>query len=308
MGLIDQLLRNMFQALGKSRSANKMAKKYGLRFGAGRFVAGETMESAIQTVRSLNVSGREATLDHLGEFVSSEQEAMESTKMCLQTLDTIAEAGVRSNLSLKLTSIGLDISKDLCMNNMVTILNKARMYHNFVRIDMEDYAHCEMALDVYRELLQQFDNVGIVIQAYLYRSEGDIEELKGTHANLRLVKGAYKEPPEVAFPLKQDVDTNFKKIISKHLMNGNYTAIATHDPQIIAFTKQFVDEMNIPNHKFEFQMLYGICEELQKQLVSEGYKVRVYVPFGKDWFGYFMRRLAERPANVWFVLKNIFKS
>lgn len=300
-------MRNMFQAFGKSRSANRLAKKYGLRLGAGRFVAGETIESSIHAVGLLNASGREATLDHLGEFISSEREARESTETCLRTLDAIAKFGARTNLSLKLTSIGLDISRDLCMNNMKTILKKAGASNNFVRIDMEDYEHCERSLSIYRELRQQFDNVGIVIQAYLYRSEDDIEQLNPLKANLRLVKGAYKESPKVAFSEKRDVDDNFKKIISAHLMNGNYTAVATHDPQMIAFTKQLVTELNIPSTRFEFQMLYGICEELQLQLVSEGYKVRVYVPFGNDWFGYFMRRLAERPANVWFVLKNIFK-
>jgi proline dehydrogenase len=172
---------------------------------------------------------------------------------------------------------------------------------------MEDYAHCQVSLDIYRELRKEFDNVGIVIQAYLYRAEKDIEDLDQLHANVRLVKGAYKESAEVAFPHKPDVDKNYIKIIKQHLSNGHYTAIATHDGKIIEEVKQFIKEKNIPNEQFEFQMLYGICEELQAQLMHEGYKVRVYVPFGKDWFGYFMRRLAERPANVWFVLKNMFK-
>ncbi|MCZ8522150.1 MULTISPECIES: proline dehydrogenase [Paenibacillus] len=304
---MEVLMRNMFQSLGKSRSANKLAKKYGLRFGASRFVAGETIQQSIEAVRKLNREGRVVTLDHLGEFISTESEAEDSMDMCLMTLDAIAEAGVQSNLSLKMTSLGLDISKELCFSHMRQILDRARQYGNFVRIDMEDYSHCQVSLDIYRELRREYDNVGIVIQAYLYRTEEDIRDLNELKANLRLVKGAYKESPKVAFPEKSDVDENYKKIIRAHLMNGNYTAVASHDPKIIEYTKDLVKEQGIALSQFEFQMLYGICEELQQQLVREGYKVRVYVPYGIDWFGYFMRRLAERPANVWFVLKNMFK-
>jgi proline dehydrogenase len=304
---MEILMRNMFQTLGKNQTANKLAKKYGLRFGASRFVAGETIESAINTVKELNKSGKVVTLDHLGEFVFTEEEANESAAMCIQTLDAIAKAGVQSNLSLKMTSLGLDISKELCMKNMRRILDRAKMYGNFVRIDMEDYAHCQVSLDIYRELRKEYDNIGIVIQAYLYRTEQDIKDLNEYKANLRLVKGAYKESPEVAFPDKKDVDENYKKIIKTHLLNGNYTAVASHDEAIIEYTKKMVQEYQIPKDQFEFQMLYGICVELQQKLVQEGYRVRVYVPYGVDWFGYFMRRLAERPANVWFVLKNLLK-
>ncbi|MBP1966568.1 proline dehydrogenase family protein [Paenibacillus aceris] len=304
---MEIMMRNMFQSLGKSRTANRLAKKYGLRFGAARFVAGETIQQSIDAVRGLNQDGRVATLDHLGEFVFSEAEALESADMCIQTLDAIAKSGVISNLSLKMTSLGLDISRDLCVSNMRRILDRARMHGNFVRIDMEDYAHCQISLDIYRELRKDYDNVGIVIQAYLFRTMQDIDDLHELGANLRLVKGAYKESPQVAFPEKSAVDENYKKIIRKHLLNGHYTAIASHDEAIINFTKDFAKKNNISGAQFEFQMLYGICEELQKQLVKEGYRVRIYVPYGVDWFGYFMRRLAERPANVWFVLKNMFK-
>ncbi|NOU89175.1 proline dehydrogenase [Paenibacillus sp. LMG 31460] len=304
---MELIMKNMFQALGKSRTANRLAKKYGLRFGAARFVAGETIHQSIEAVRGLNQDGRIATLDHLGEFVFSEEEALESAAMCIQTLDAIASSGVKSNLSLKMTSLGLDISRDLCVNNMKRILDCARQHGNFVRIDMEDYTHCQISLDIYRELRQEYDNVGIVIQAYLFRTIQDIDDLHALGANLRLVKGAYKESPQVAFPEKSAVDENYKKIIQKHLLNGHYTAIASHDEAIIHFTKEFVRSNLISIDQFEFQMLYGICEDLQKQLVKEGYRVRIYVPYGVDWFGYFMRRLAERPANVWFVLKNMFK-
>ncbi|WP_121610148.1 proline dehydrogenase family protein [Mesobacillus foraminis] len=304
---MELLMRNMFQSLGKNTSANKLAKKYGLRFGAARFVAGDSIKAAIDAVKKLNSDGKVVTLDHLGEFVYTEEEALQSAAMCIQTLDAIEEAGVNSNLSLKMTSLGLDISKELCMRNMRNILDRARLYNNFVRIDMEDYEHCQISLDIYKELRREYDNVGIVIQAYLYRTEQDIAGLNLLNANLRLVKGAYKESQEVAFPEKKDVDDNYKKIIKQHLLNGNYTAVASHDETMIEYTKSVVSEYNIPKEHFEFQMLYGICEDLQAKLVKEGYKVRVYVPFGVDWFGYFMRRLAERPANVWFVLKNLVK-
>ncbi|MCM3726346.1 proline dehydrogenase [Neobacillus cucumis] len=300
-------MRNMFQSLGKNTSANKFAKKYGLRFGASRFVAGESIKSAIEVVKRLNSEGKVVTLDHLGEFVYTEEEALESAAMCIQTLDAINKAGVNSNLSLKMTSLGLDISKDLCMKNMRKILDRAKLYNNFVRIDMEDYAHCQLSIDIYKELRKEYDNVGLVIQAYLYRTEQDIADLNQLKANLRLVKGAYKESTSVAFPEKKDVDENYKKIIKQHLLNGSYTAIATHDETMIEYTKLVVSEHQLPKNQFEFQMLYGICEDIQARLVKEGFKVRVYVPYGVDWFGYFMRRLAERPANVWFVLKNLLK-
>lgn len=305
--MLELLMRNMFQSLGKNTAANKLAKKYGLRFGASRFVAGDSIQTAIQAVKELNRDGKVVTLDHLGEFVYTEAEANESADMCIKTLDAIAESGVQSNLSLKMTSLGLDISKELCMANMRRILDVAKKHQNFVRIDMEDYAHCQVSVDIYKELREEYENVGLVLQAYLYRTEKDIDELKAYKANLRLVKGAYKESPEVAFPLKKDVDENYKANIKQHLLNGNYTAIASHDEKIIDYTKSIIQDHDIPKDQFEFQMLYGICVDLQNKLVNEGYKMRIYVPYGMDWFGYFMRRLAERPANVWFVLKSLFK-
>lgn len=304
---MELVMRNLFQSLAKNRSANSLAKKYGLRFGAKRFVAGDSITSAINTVKQLNSSGKVVTLDHLGEFIFTEEEATESTLTCIQILDEIAKAGVESNLSVKMTALGLDINKELCMRNMRSILERAKLYGNFVRIDMEDYSHCQISIDIYKELRQDYDNVGLVIQAYLYRTESDIDDLTQYHANLRLVKGAYKEAAEVAFPEKKDVDENDKKMIKKHLLNGNYAAIASHDEHIIEYTKKIVKDYNIPKDQFEFQMLFGIREDLQNELVKEGYKVRIYVPYGVDWFGYFMRRLAERPANVWFVLKNLMK-
>ncbi|RAL24026.1 proline dehydrogenase family protein [Thermoflavimicrobium daqui] len=305
---MEQLMRNTLLFLSKNRLANQAAKKWGLRFGASRFVAGETIDEAIKVVHNLNKNGIVATLDHLGEFVFNEAEAKESADYCIRTLDAIHQSGVNSNLSLKLTQLGLDISKDLCMENMRQILNRAKEYGNFVRIDMEDYAHNEVTMDIFKELRREYgETIGLVVQAYLYKVEEDIEDLNQFKPNLRLVKGAYKESPEVAFPNKEDVDHNFIKIIEKHLLYGNYSAIATHDEKVIEHVKKFVQEHQIPRTQFEFQMLYGIRVQMQHELAKEGYTMRVYIPYGNDWYGYFMRRLAERPANVGFVLKSMFK-
>jgi proline dehydrogenase len=304
---MEQLMKSFFLFMAKNKFFTTTAKKYGLRFGASRFVAGETLENAIDAIKVLNNQGMMATLDHLGEFVYQPKEANIMAQHCIDALEEMAKEKLNANLSLKMTSMGLDISKELCMANMRKVLDFARKVDLFVRIDMEDYSHLDMTLEVYHELRREYDNVGLVIQAYLYRSEEDISKLSKFNTNLRLVKGAYKESPKVAFPDKKDVDENFKKIIEQQLKNGNYAGVATHDEQIIEHTKSFVRENNIPLNQFEFQMLYGIRTELQKKLVEDGYRVRIYVPYGNDWYGYFMRRLAERPANVAFVLKGIFK-
>jgi proline dehydrogenase len=304
---MEQLLKNFFLFMAKNKFFNRMAKKYGLRFGAARFVAGATLKSALETIEELNQQGMMVTVDHLGEFVYNEEEANEMVDHCIDALKGMSRENLDSNLSLKMTSMGLDISKELCIKNMRRILEAARKHNNFVRIDMEDYAHLDITLEVYFELRKEYDNVGLVIQAYLYRSEEDIKKLSELNTNLRLVKGAYKESAKVAFPDKKDVDENFKKIIELQLQKGNYAGVATHDEAMIEYTKHFAEVNEIPLDQFEFQMLYGIRTELQKQLVDEGYRVRIYVPYGDDWYGYFMRRLAERPANVAFVLKGIFK-
>lgn len=284
-----------------------MAKKYGLRFGAGRFVAGATLESALHTIALLNKDGMMVTIDHLGEFVQNEDEAVEMANKCIEALVGIAQYNVDSNLSLKLTSMGLDISKELCLSNMKSILSVAREKNILIRIDMEDYAHLELTLDVFEQLKNEYENVGLVLQSYLYRSLDDLKKLIPEKTNLRLVKGAYKESSMVAFEDKKEVDLNFVKMIELQLMSGNYAGIATHDDAIIQAIKTFIKEHQISPEQFEFQMLYGIRTELQKQLIKEGFRVRIYVPYGKDWYGYFMRRLAERPANVGFIIKGIVR-
>lgn len=300
-------MRDSFLFLSKNKALTKLAKKYGLRFGAGRFVAGETIGLATDVIKELNKKNLCVTIDYLGEFVDNEAEANEMADQSIEAIRAIGRENLDSQLSLKMTSMGLDISDDLVMNNMRRILEAAKENNVFVTIDMEDYSRCGKTIEIFKKLKEEYDNVGTVIQAYLYRTEKDIDDLNAYSPNLRLVKGAYKESEQVAFPEKQDVDENFKKIIKTHLLNGNYTAVASHDEAIIEYTKQLAEEYNIPRDRFEFQMLYGIRSERQLELVKEGYKMRVYVPYGNDWYGYFMRRLAERPANVAFVLKGMIK-
>jgi len=306
---MEKIMKNMFLYLSKHQKATELARKHGLKFGANRFVSGESLTSAIDVTKRLNEENILVTLDHLGEFVLTKEEADEATKSCIKTLDAIEKNGLNANLSLKLTQIGLDLSEELCLKNMKTILQVAKETNNFVRIDMEDYARNEKTLRIFKELKKEYTNeVGVVIQAYLYKSLDDVKKLGDLHANLRLCKGAYKESETVAFAEKSKVDEQYLEMIKKHLSNGHYAGIATHDKEIIKKVIEFVKEKNIPTSQFEFQMLYGIQNDLLRSLSKQGYKTRIYLPYGTDWYGYFMRRLAERPANVWFVLKNIKKS
>jgi len=306
---MERLMRNMLLYLSRNRMAHRTAKRFGLRLGASRFVAGVTVSDAIRAVSGLNEAGIEGTLDHLGEFVETKEAAAEAAEACLHTLDEIERAGIRCNLSVKLTQLGLDLSAGDCRSHMWRIVGRAAEYGSFVRIDMEDYAHNEPAIELFRSLHNEFGGtVGLVLQAYLYKSESDLDRLADCAPNVRFVKGAYKEPAEVAFPDKSEVDRNLIRLIENQLRNGHYAAIATHDDRIIDSVIRFAEEGGIPRSGFEFQMLYGIRPQRQRELAALGYKMRVYVPFGRDWYGYFMRRLAERPANVRFVLKSMFKS
>ncbi|AOH56994.1 proline dehydrogenase [Peribacillus muralis] len=304
---MERMLKNLFLYLSKNKTMTRAARKYGLRFGASRFVAGESLEMASAVIADLNRKGLAVTIDYLGEFIEDEQEARQMADQCIEAIRMIGRNDLDSQLSLKLTSMGLDLSERVVMDNMRRILEEAKANHVFVTLDMEDFPRCQPTLDVFKRLKAEYNELGTVIQAYLYRTEKDISELDEFQPNLRLVKGAYKESREVAFADKKDVDENFKKIIKQHVLNGNFTAVATHDDKIIEYTKELVNFHGIAGDCFEFQMLYGIRNEKQLELVEEGYKVRVYVPYGTDWYGYFMRRLAERPANVIFVLKGLFK-
>ncbi|ALC82298.1 MULTISPECIES: proline dehydrogenase family protein [Bacillus] len=304
---MEQFMRDSLLFLSKNKMMTRLAKKYGLRFGAGRFVAGETIDRAVRVIKGLNNEQLAVTLDYLGEFVDTEKEANDMAAQCIKAIKAIRANNLDSQLSLKLTSMGLGISDEIVLKNMKRILNEATTNNVFVTIDMEDYSLCQKTLDIFKILTKEYDNVGTVLQAYLYRTENDLIDLSSYQPNLRLVKGAYKESPKVSFPEKKDVDENFKKMIKMHLQNGNYSAVATHDDAIIEYTKKLVEKYQIPFDQFEFQMLFGIRTERQKELVEEGYKMRIYVPYGKDWYGYFMRRLAERPANVAFVLKGMVR-
>ncbi|MEC1623867.1 proline dehydrogenase [Bacillus mojavensis] len=301
------MLRHMFLFLSQNKTLTKLAKAYGSRLGARRFVAGDTIESAVRTIKKLNQSGLCTTIDYLGEYAATHKEASRVAAECKKAIQAIAEHRLDSELSLKLTSLGLDISEELAVSHLRDILSAAKENGVAVTIDMEDYSHYEQTLAIYRQCKQEFDMLGTVIQAYLYRAAEDIRKLHDLKPNLRLVKGAYKESAAVAFPDKKGTDLHFQSLIKLQLLSGNYTAVATHDDDIIAFTKKLVADHDIPLSQFEFQMLYGIRPERQKELVKEGYKMRVYVPYGTDWFSYFMRRIAERPANATFVLKGIFK-
>jgi proline dehydrogenase len=272
-----------------------------------RFVAGEEISQAVEAIKQLNSKHISATFDHLGESISSEAETLEEVREYQRLIDSIVSNGLDSNVSVKLTQLGLDIDNELCYRNTRAIVEAAHGQQNFVRIDMEDSPKTDATFDIFKRLRGEFENVGIVVQAYLYRTEKDIEDLLKLNARIRLCKGAYKEPESVAFPDKADVDKNYVKLMKMLLPSGIYHGIATHDPNMIEATKLFAREAGISADKFEFQMLYGVRRDLQEGLVKEGWRVRVYVPYGEFWYPYFMRRLAERPANIWFVMKNMLK-
>ncbi|KGP72330.1 proline dehydrogenase family protein [Pontibacillus yanchengensis] len=304
---MEALSKNFFLYLSNNSVLDRLAKKWGPKFGADKIVGGETFEQAVPLIQQLNNQGLHITVDHLGEFVSSEEEARNRAKECVDTIRSISSNQLQSQVSVKLTSLGLDIRHDLVWENMINIMEEAKKHNVVITIDMEDSTRTQKTLEMYKALKEKYDNIGTVIQSYLYRSSEDLDDLNSYDPYLRLVKGAYKESGKVAFVEKSYVDDNLKHLIKKNLLNGNYTAVASHDDAMIEYTKSFAKENNIPSDQFEFQMLYGMRNDTQLALLKEGYKVRVYLPYGDDWYGYFMRRLAERPANVAFAVKGIFK-
>jgi proline dehydrogenase len=304
---VQVITRDFFLYLSKNKALNRAAHNWGGNIAAGKIIGGYDFPSSIRFIRELNAQGLSVTVDHLGEFVTSETVAKERTDECIQTIEMIAAEGLDSQVSVKMTSLGLDINEKLVYENMTRILDTAEKHRIMVTIDMEDEQRCQKTLDIFKDFKQRYTYLSTVLQAYLYRTENDLNDLNEYKPFLRLVKGAYKESADVAFPEKAVVDENYKRLIKIHLLNGNYTAVATHDDAIIEYTKKLVKEHNIPTDQFEFQMLYGMRTTTQKDLVKEGYKMRVYVPYGNDWYGYFMRRLAERPANIAFALKGMTK-
>jgi proline dehydrogenase len=272
-----------------------------------RFVAGETLPEAISAARACNDQGMMVSLDYLGENVSTAADAQRARDAYLEVFDRIAKEKLDANVSCKLTQLGLDISPDFCEGQLLSIVERAASYDNFLRADMEGSVYTARTIDVVKRVRSQSAAVGTVIQAYLYRSEQDVQDLLAYKCRIRLCKGAYKEPPEVAFPEKQDVDANYVKLMKMLLPSGVYHGVATHDPKMIAATIRCAAELKISKNDFEFQMLYGVRTDLQRQLVRDGYRVRIYIPYGNDWFPYFMRRLAERPANLAFFARNFFR-
>ncbi len=308
--MISAVSKAFFQALAGSRSLKRMASFYGMRANgrgfARRFIAGESIDEAIGAARAIQATGLGVTLDLLGESVATTAEADAATRGYLGVIDKIASAGIERNISLKLTQLGLTIDRATCVDNLRRILDAASAHEFFVRVDMEDTPVTQVTLDIFDTMWQQgYRNVGTVLQSYLPRSEADAKHLNALGARVRLVKGAYREPKSVAYQTKAEVDAAYVRIMQLLVSEGNYPAIATHDPAMIEATQRFARERGIGTNKYEFQMLYGIRRDLQTTLLGDGYRMRVYVPFGREWFPYFMRRLGERPANVGFVIRGI---
>jgi proline dehydrogenase len=307
--MIQTVSKTFFTSLAGSTTLRDLASRYGMRSPrsfARRFIAGETLDEAIAAARVIERSGMLQTLDLLGESVAGMSEADAATRTYLSMLDDIVRSGVGRNVSLKLTQLGLTIDRATCVDNLRRILDAAAPHEFFVRIDMENSPFTQVTLDIFEAMWQQgYRNVGVVLQSCLPRSVADARRMNELGARVRLVKGAYKEPRSAAHQEKAQVDAAYVEIMKLLLSQGTYPAIATHDPAMIAATRAYAAQHAIPHDRFEFQMLYGIRRDLQAQLTSAGFRMRVYVPFGREWFPYFMRRLGERPANVGFVVRGI---
>jgi proline dehydrogenase len=302
------MIRSILLKLSESQGfAHWVTSNASTRRMSHRFVAGETLDEALQAARACNNAGMLATLDYLGENVSTTADAQKARDIYLQIFDRIAQEKINANVSCKLTQLGLDLSVEFCEGLVLSIVERAAANDSFLRIDMESSIYTQRTVELVKRVRAQAPTVGAVIQSSLYRSESDIQDLLSYGCRIRLCKGAYKESAEVAFPRKSDVDANYVKLVSVLLDSGFYHGIATHDPRMIAATIRSAAEKQISKDDFEFQMLYGIRTDLQLQLVRDGFRVRVYIPYGRDWFPYFMRRLAERPANLGFFMRNFFR-
>jgi len=307
--MLGAFSKAFFHTLSQSGTLKRLASRYGMSGSRGfarRFIAGETLPEAIDAARVVETRGIAQTLDYLGESVSTLNEADAATREYLTMIDAIVAAGIGRNISLKLTQLGLDLDEAQCLGHLRTIVAAAAPRECFVRIDMENSPYVDRTLTIFETLWHEgLRNVGVVIQAALRRSEQDLERVMALGARVRLVKGAYKEPADLAWQRKTDVDEAFVRLAGRLLANGTFPALATHDPSMIAAAKRLATEHRRTADAFEFQMLYGIRRDLQAALKSDGYGMRVYIPFGREWFPYFMRRLGERPANVGFVLRGI---
>jgi proline dehydrogenase len=308
--MLEVASKAFFHSLAQIQFVKRLASQYGMasRGFARRFIAGESVEEAVAAVAPLRDRGLLLTLDYLGESVVSAEEADAATREYIRILGAIVQSGVERNVSLKLTQLGLDVDRATAVDNLRRILEPATEHGFFVRIDMENSPYTDVTLQIFETLWQQgHRNIGVVLQSALMRTEKDVERVLALGARVRLVKGAYMEPKSIAYQKKSDVDEAFVRVMKRLLDDGQYPAIATHDPAMIAATKAHAAEKRYGKDRFEFQMLYGVRRDLQAALTREGYRVRVYVPFGEQWFPYFMRRLGERPANVGFVIKGILK-
>src|SRR5919197_2621490 len=307
--MFDAASKGFFNLLARSRILNTLASRYGMRRPssfARRFIAGENVSEAIEAARRVEARGLTHTLDLLGERVTTLEEADAAARAYLQVVDAIVPSGIGRNLSLKLTQLGLDVDKASATDNLRKILERAEPAGFFVRVDMENSVYTDVTLEIFETLWQQgHRQIGIVLQAALYRSEDDLRRINALGARVRLVKSAYREPKSVAYQKKADVDAAYARMVRTLLTEGTYPAIATHDPKMIELTRRYAREHGVAPDRFEFQMLYGVRRDLQARLVRDGYRLRVYIPFGREWFPYFMRRLGERPANVGFVLRAI---
>jgi proline dehydrogenase len=302
------MLRSTLLKLSESKSfANWVTSNGTTRRMARRFVAGETLDEAVTVARQCNDAGMLASLDYLGENVATTGDAQRARDAYLEIFERIAQEKLHANVSCKPTQLGLELNADFCQGLVMSIVEFAARYDNFLRVDMEGSLYTQRTIDLVKRVRARNPAIGTVIQAYLYRSEADITDLLAYGCRIRLCKGAYKEPPEVAYPKKADVDANYIGLTQLLLSSGFYHGIATHDPHLIAAAIRFAAAKQISKDDFEFQMLYGVRTDLQRRLVQDGYRVRIYIPFGNDWFPYFMRRLAERPANVGFLLRNFFR-
>ncbi len=295
------MFREMVLGLGNNAVVSGVVKRYGMNFGASRFVAGDSLTSAVLVCEDLNRRGIAVTLDHLGESVRDEQAAIAAKESYREILRTIAEKGLNANVSLKLTMMGLTVSVDLARGNLAAVVEDAAGFNNFVRIDMEDSPYTAITIDLFEEVWRKFPgHVGLVLQSYLYRTQDDLKRLSEPPKNFRIVKGAYREPVAVAFPSKPDVDDNYVELVRQSLELGNMTAIATHDEVVIGRVLKYLRSHHVTPEQFEFQMLYGVKLDVLEELAKEGYRTRVYVPYGQDWYAYYVRRIAERPANLLF--------
>jgi proline dehydrogenase len=309
--MLDATSKAFFHSLAQVRWLQRLASRYGMAQGKGfahRFIAGESIDEAVAAVKGVAAQGLLLTLDYLGESVGTTEAADAATRDYLRILDSIVRSGIERNVSIKLTQLGLDVDRATCVDNLRRLLDPATEHGFFVRIDMENSPYTDVTLQIVETLWGQgYRNIGVVLQSYLMRTEADVHRVKALGARIRLVKGAYKEPKTVAYQKKSEVDEAYVRLMQLLLDETTYPAIATHDPVMLDATKRYAASKGYAKDRFEFQMLYGIRRDLQASLAAEGYPMRIYVPFGDQWFPYFMRRLGERPANISFVLKGLLR-